>query len=498
MRNYTEIPTISDQQLKFWSNARVNVLIYGDHGVGKTSIIKNFWDSLDIKYAMFSGATLDPWTDLVGIPYKVGEDGDFHIEYAIPKIMDSELEAIFIDEINRAPAKVRNALMELLLTKSINGRKFPKLKYIWAAANPPDSNNNYDVEELDPAQEDRFEVIVRLSDKPYQPFFASKYGNTVAEKAVAWHNNLADDIRALVSPRRLDFALDYVVIKGGNPRDVFPHKSINVTAFAKAVKGDKRMEELAKLIADKDDFAIRDFFTDQAKVQGCLKDILRDSYYAKYLGLYGDMEQLIGIVEADKNVSIWLAEAQREDKDQAIDDYRQMRGFDPAWHTEGVNRSAKARSATALFVRELEDNFPKVSPVDVKITDLVTLLDSKDENDVLEDFQYPKGLLISPVDRDSAINGMKFAINLFQNGLVNTMVADNQAKVFSILYSSLNFYYERDGNLVGAFYDVPGLDIAVRTLPNAVKPARPSAPQRASRAGKGRGNGGVSLGEEIL
>ena len=43
-----------------------------------------------------------------------------------------------MDEFSRAHKKVRNAVMELIQFKSINGRKFKNLKIVWAAINPDD------------------------------------------------------------------------------------------------------------------------------------------------------------------------------------------------------------------------------------------------------------------------------------------------------------------------------------------------------------------------
>ena len=162
--NYKKIK-ITNNKLDFWLKKNKNVLLIGNHGVGKTSIVMDGFERnglvLNESYKIFSGGTLDPWTDFIGIPKKVtNEDGEDHLEYIRPEYMNDKLEAIFMDEYNRTNPKVRNALMELIQFKSINGRKFPNLKVVWAACNPPsDDDFNYDVEEVDEAQGDRFQII---------------------------------------------------------------------------------------------------------------------------------------------------------------------------------------------------------------------------------------------------------------------------------------------------------------------------------------------------
>lgn len=500
MRSYTEIPTITEEMLDFWTKRNKNVLIYGDHGVGKTSIVKNWWDKIGLNYVMLSGATLDPWTDLVGIPKMFDRDDKTFIKYALPETISEDMEGIFIDEINRAPAKVRNALLELILNKSINGRKFPKLRFIWAAANPPDSNNNYDVEELDPAQEDRFQVIVRLANRPYPPYFAKKYGQEVAEKGIHWHASLTDEIRAFVSPRRLDEAMHYVIMDGGSAREILPHRNINVSAFTKAIKGDARMKALVELVKAKDEEGIEEFMLDQTKLQGCQRDIIKDSKYALLMAKYADMEFLSALAEGEPHFSLLLAEVQREDKEQAIEDFRDVRGKDPAWHTEGQAKSNLARSKNKLFVEELE-HFPNPIVTGMKIPDLASVIGIKSEEEILEDYAGALTPTIAPVSREDAINGLRFGIKVLAKGQeINGYQKESQIKFYSLLFSSFNYYYERDGNIIGAIYDVPGSENAVRPLPKIMKP-EVVAPNNAGRVvpyGGRKPRGKVTLGELIL
>ncbi len=222
---------IASEKLDFWVNNNMNVLLKAKHGVGKTHIITDTFKRHNLKYLYFSGSTMDPWVDFVGVPKEFTDaNGVTYLDLVRPKpFAYDDVEAIFIDELNRSPSKVRNAIMELLQFKSINGKKFNNLRMIWAAVNPPDSDDGttYQTEEFDPAQEDRFHVIYSLPYKPDHSYFASKYGPEKAKVAINWWNALSTEQKNSVSPRRLDLALQYVQLKG-DVRDVLP-KTVNVS-----------------------------------------------------------------------------------------------------------------------------------------------------------------------------------------------------------------------------------------------------------------------------
>ena len=159
------------QKMDHWIETNRNVLFCGRHGVGKTACIIESFDRNNLNWKYFSAATMDPWVDFIGCPKEKVEDGKSYLELIRPKeFQNDEIEAIFFDEYNRSHKKVRNAVMELIQFKSINGRKFENLRFIWAAINPEDEDE-YDVEALDPAQKDRFHVHVEVPYKPDLVYF---------------------------------------------------------------------------------------------------------------------------------------------------------------------------------------------------------------------------------------------------------------------------------------------------------------------------------------
>jgi hypothetical protein len=230
------VKTLTQKKLDSWVNSKLNVCMIGPHGVGKTALIldcfqRNFGD----RWVYFSGATLDPWTDLIGVPFSEDKGGQKVLGYVRPANINTDMEAVFVDEYNRTPKKVRNALLELQQFKSINGLKFPNLKCVWVAVNPKQSSEDeddvYDVEDIDPAQLDRFHVIVRLADGPNLKWFEEQYGR-LGRIAVDWHKKQGDK-KSAVSPRRLQYALD-VFKDGGDLSDVLP-KVVNVSSLVSSL-----------------------------------------------------------------------------------------------------------------------------------------------------------------------------------------------------------------------------------------------------------------------
>ena len=70
---------------------------------------------------------------------------------------------LFIDEINRTENSVYKELMNILLTRSVNGYTFPWWVFFVGAMNPSTQNSVYATNEMDPAQLDRF-LKIKVGD----------------------------------------------------------------------------------------------------------------------------------------------------------------------------------------------------------------------------------------------------------------------------------------------------------------------------------------------
>ncbi len=189
---------------KSWMAAEKNVLLYGKHGTGKTESILTTAAGLGLKVAYFSCSTLDPWTDLTGIPVPREIDGFEHIKMLRPVAID-EAELIVLDELNRSDVKTRNALMQIIQFRKINDDELRNLKMIWAAINPPD--DIYDVEDLDPALVDRFDFYHEVSPQVSRAYMSQHMPKPIAKALATWwegHNDRRDEEAGYVSPRKVD------------------------------------------------------------------------------------------------------------------------------------------------------------------------------------------------------------------------------------------------------------------------------------------------------
>ncbi len=283
---------ISESKLKFWIENNQNVLFVGKHGVGKTARVLNAFEESKLKWLYFSASTLDPWVDFIGIPKEVKDaNGNSYIDLVRPKAFaEDDVEAIFLDEYNRSPKKVRNAVMELIQFKSINGKKFKNLRIIWAAINPDeegDGEEGYDVEKLDPAQRDRFHVIVDVPYKPDRGYFVSKYGKEISEDAIGWWTDLDKVSQNSVSPRRLDYALD-LYVKKGDLRDVLP-SNVNVTKLIQELGGRSTKKAIADLYSSQDVDKSKIFLSSRNNVDAITKLLnINEGYRKFFLPLIGE------------------------------------------------------------------------------------------------------------------------------------------------------------------------------------------------------------------
>ena len=275
---------VSTTKLSLWLKHDQNVLFEGLHGVGKTAIVLEAFRKAGLKYAYFSGSTMDPFIDFIGVPMKITtKSGGSAIELVRPKHMPKDIEAIFIDEFNRTHKKVRNAVMELIQFKTINGKAvFPDLRVIWAAVNPDNAqgDNDYDTDRLDPAQRDRFQVHATIPYRCDLKYFTTKFGSKQGRRAIKWWNSLDEKIRLDVSPRRLDYALSMLKTKG-DVRDTLPPAS-NPARLIKMLKhegGD--LNDLIKKNAEPEE--IKKFLENENNCDLYQDEIVKVS---KYNGLF--------------------------------------------------------------------------------------------------------------------------------------------------------------------------------------------------------------------
>ena len=192
-------------------NLAITPLVSGKHGIGKSAMIKSIADDLGGVCITVEGGTLKEG-EITGLPYQYrDEDGKIRFRflpyYAVERIQNEEKRLfllsgkdeidnteltgdenrysdnslspqekvdairsgkvhpviIFIDEINRTENTVYKELMNILLTRSVNGYQFPWWVLFVGAMNPSTQNSVYATNEMDPAQLDRF-IKIKVGD----------------------------------------------------------------------------------------------------------------------------------------------------------------------------------------------------------------------------------------------------------------------------------------------------------------------------------------------
>jgi hypothetical protein len=181
-----------------------NVLLIGVHGTGKTESVMQLARELGLRLKIYSCATLDPYTDLVGVPVPDKDDqGRDLLRMVRPRDID-EADVVFFDELNRAAPAVQNAVFEIIQFRSINGERLPNLRASWAAMNP--DTEEYEVEKLDPALVDRFDAYVELQPKPSISYMSQYIPAEMAKGLHMWwsdHQRAKRGPESYISPRRL-------------------------------------------------------------------------------------------------------------------------------------------------------------------------------------------------------------------------------------------------------------------------------------------------------
>lgn len=161
-------------------------LLIGESGIGKTALIKRLCEDKGYYNIIIDGNMLKEG-EIGGLPtveeYTTFIDGKeakkkrtvYAVHTKLQEIDDvlakepDKTVLLFIDEINRCEHTVQQELMNIILNREINGYRLPKSVKVAAAMNPSNkyenySESDYQVVDMDPAQENRFVWIEMESD----------------------------------------------------------------------------------------------------------------------------------------------------------------------------------------------------------------------------------------------------------------------------------------------------------------------------------------------
>lgn len=257
-----------DEKLDFWRAKGKNAFFMGSTGVGKTMMVLDFMSrhglSLDTNVSQWS----TPLLDFVGCK---PEDAD----------------VLFFDDCN--DEKSYQAAKEVIALRRWKGKAIKPNAVVWACHTtvwdakakaytyPPDAHQV-------------FEVVVSIPCSINLPYFTAKFGRRVADSAFEWWNDLpfryANTEEVLVSPRRLEQALDMWLVKG-DMRDVLPLECPVRTLMTKLNSGPVA-DKLHELLAQGDE-AKKLFLADDNNFSMALGYICKsDTLLRAFLPLFGE------------------------------------------------------------------------------------------------------------------------------------------------------------------------------------------------------------------
>jgi len=148
------VKNINEKQLK------IPVLLIGQTGIGKSWSMKELAKELGIDFVDLRLATQEV-TDLIGYPRMIKREGKDPVTvWTKPEWFPDEgtRGILALEEVNRAPEDVRQAIFQLLTEWKLHTHKLPATWTIVSMVNP--DNGEYHVNKLDKAFKRRFVQIV--------------------------------------------------------------------------------------------------------------------------------------------------------------------------------------------------------------------------------------------------------------------------------------------------------------------------------------------------
>lgn len=143
------------------------LLLIGPHGTAKTYLVERLADALRLSFRHYNASLLN-YDDLVGIP--IPEEGNEQLRFITTPGAIWDAEFVFFDEISRCRPDLQNKLFPIIHEKRVVGLNLPRLRFRWAAMNPPSpdspdldtASSTYYLgsEPLDPALTDRFPFVI--------------------------------------------------------------------------------------------------------------------------------------------------------------------------------------------------------------------------------------------------------------------------------------------------------------------------------------------------
>ena len=137
--------------------AKFPVLLRGRHGIGKSTVVYQIAEERDLPVVERRASQMTEG-DLLGLP-KVDNNVT---KWLAPEWLDIACKnpvVLFLDEVDRATLEVRQGIFELCDSRKIAGHTLHPDTLIFACVNGGQHGSEYQVNEFDPAELDRYTVF---------------------------------------------------------------------------------------------------------------------------------------------------------------------------------------------------------------------------------------------------------------------------------------------------------------------------------------------------
>jgi len=138
------------------SAAKLPVLLRGRHGIGKSQVVYQIAAELGLPVVERRASQMTEG-DLVGLPSIEGNRTTFNPPDWFKQSCE-EAVVLFLDEVDRATLEVRQGIFELTDSRKLNGHNLHPNTLVFAAINGGEHGASYQVNEMDPAELDRWSV----------------------------------------------------------------------------------------------------------------------------------------------------------------------------------------------------------------------------------------------------------------------------------------------------------------------------------------------------
>ena len=138
------------------SAAKLPVLLRGRHGVGKSQVVYQLAANAGLPVVERRASQMTEG-DLVGLPSIDGNRTTFNPPDWFKQVCEEPV-CLFLDEVDRATLEVRQGIFELTDSRKLNGHHLHPDTIVFAAINGGDHGEQYQVNEMDPAELDRWSV----------------------------------------------------------------------------------------------------------------------------------------------------------------------------------------------------------------------------------------------------------------------------------------------------------------------------------------------------